>query len=110
MTVTEPTAIHSTSVIEHSYPQSPAGVYSAFAQPARKRRWYAEGDQEIQEFDIDLRSGGGERLSYRFKPGHPIAGQQIVNQTIYQDIVPDTRIVTASVMSLNGKPILASQV
>ena len=110
MTATEPATIHSTSVIEHSYSQPPSGVYAAFAQPARKRRWYAESDQEDREFEMDFRVGGTERLSYRFKKGHPIEGQQIVNQTIYQDIVPDKRIVTASVMTLNGKPIVAAQV
>lgn len=110
MTATEPTTIHNTSVIEHNYPQPPAGVYAAFAQPGRKRRWYAEGDHEIQEFEMDFRIGGGERLHYRFKPGHPIEGQEILNQTTYQNIVPEKRIVTASVMSLNGKPILASQI
>jgi uncharacterized protein YndB with AHSA1/START domain len=110
MAATEPATIHTTSVIEHNYPQPPANVYAAFAQPARKRRWYAEGDHEIQEFEMDFRVGGTERLSYRFKSGHPIEGQQIVNQTRYQDIVPDKRIVVANVMSLNGKPILAAQV
>lgn len=110
MTATEPTIVHSTSVLEHSYPQPPAGVYAAFALPARKRRWYAEGDHEIREFEMDFRIGGSERLHYRFKKGHPIEGQEIVNQTTYQDIVPDKRIIVASVMSLNGKPILAAQV
>jgi len=101
MTATEPATIHSTSVIEHSYSQPPSGVYAAFAQPARKRRWYAESDQEDREFEMDFRVGGTERLSYRFKKGHPIEGQQIVT---------DKRIVTASVMTLNGKPIVAAQV
>lgn len=110
MTATEPVTIHSTSVIEHSYPQPPAGVYAAFAQPARKRRWYAESEQEVQEFEMEFRAGGTERLRYRFKKGHPIEGQEIVNQTMYQDIVPEKRIVTASVMTLNGKPVLAAQV
>ncbi len=110
MTATEPATVHNTSVLEHNYPQPPAGVYAAFAQPARKRRWYAEGDHEIQEFEMDFRVGGAERHRYRFKPGHPIEGQEIVNQSIYQDIVPEKRIVVASLMSLNGKPILAAQV
>ena len=110
MTAIEPATVHSTSVIEHSYPQPPRGVYAAFAQPARKRRWYAESEQEVQEFEMEFRTGGTERLRYRFKAGHPIEGQEIVNQTIYQDIVPEKRIVTASVMTLNGKPIMAAQV
>lgn len=110
MTTTEPTTFHSTFVLERNYPQLPAGVYSAFAQPARKRRWYAEGDHEIQEFEMDFRPGGAERFRYAFKQGHPLAGQEIVNRGAFQDIVPEKRIVVASLMSLNGKPILAAQV
>ena len=101
----EPTITHSTFVVERSYPQPPERVFAAFAQPARKRRWYAEGDHEIQEFEMEFRVGGSERFRYRFKDGHPIAGSEINNESAYQDIVPDTRIVITSKMSLNGKPI-----
>lgn len=110
MITTEPSTIHNTFVIERSYPQPPQRVYAAFAQPARKRRWYAEGDHEIQEFEMDFRVGGRERFRYRFKEGHPIAGAEITNETGYQDIVPEKRIVTATKMSLNGKVILVSLV
>lgn len=105
MTTTEPTTIHSTFVIERSYPQPPDRVYAAFAQPARKRRWYAEGDHEIQEFEMDFRVGGTERFRYRFKEGHPLAGQEIANESGYQDIAPEKRIVITQKMSLNGKPL-----
>ncbi len=102
------TAIHSTFVIERSYPQSPERVYAAFAQPARKRRWYAEGDHEIQEFEMEFRVGGTERFRYRFTEGHPIAGSEIANESTYQDIAPENRIVTTTRMSLNRKPILVA--
>lgn len=101
----EPTVIHNTFVVERSYPQSPDRVYAAFAQPARKRRWYAEGDHEIQEYEMEFRVGGSERLRYRFKEGHPIAGSEISNELSFQDIVPEKRIVQTAKMSLNGKPI-----
>jgi uncharacterized protein YndB with AHSA1/START domain len=110
MNAIESATIHNTSVIEHTYPQPPSGVYAAFAEPIRKRRWYAESDQEDQEFEMDFRIGGSERLRYRFKKGHPIEGQEIVNQTVFMDIVPEKRIVVASLMTLNNKPILAAQV
>jgi uncharacterized protein YndB with AHSA1/START domain len=100
--------VHSTFVIERNYPQPPDRVFGAFAQPARKRRWYAEGDHEIQEFEMEFRTGGSERFSYRFKEGHPIAGSAIANESTYQDIVPEKRIVSSTRMSLNGKPILVA--
>ncbi|HUX46074.1 MAG TPA: SRPBCC domain-containing protein [Terracidiphilus sp.] len=102
---TVPTLVHSTFVVERAYPQPPDRVFAAFAQPARKRRWYAEGDHEIQEFEMEFRAGGAERFRYTFKPGHPIAGSQIANESTYQDIAPDQRIVMTTRMSLNGKPI-----
>jgi uncharacterized protein YndB with AHSA1/START domain len=103
--MSEVNVIHSTFVVERSYPQPPDRVYSAFSQPARKRRWYAEGDHEIQEFEMEFRIGGSERFRYRFKQGHPIAGSEISNESTYQDIVPDNRIVATTRMSLNGKPV-----
>jgi len=101
----EPSLTHSTFAVERSYPQPPDRVFAAFAQPARKRRWYAEGDHEIQEFEMEFRVGGSERFRYRFKEGHPIAGSEITNESAYQDIVPEKRIVVTSKMSLNGKAI-----
>jgi uncharacterized protein YndB with AHSA1/START domain len=102
------TVVHSAFVIERNYPQAPDRVFAAFEQPARKRRWYAEGDHEIQEFEMEFRVGGSERFSYRFKEGHPIAGSAIANESTYQDIVPQKRIVTTTRMSLNGKPVVVA--
>jgi uncharacterized protein YndB with AHSA1/START domain len=106
MTATESNTIHNTFVIERNFPQLPARVFSAFAQPALKRRWYAEGDHEIQEFHMDFRLGGSEQFQYRFKEGHPIAGAVIANESVYQDIEADKRIVMTTKMSLNGKTIV----
>lgn len=108
MTTTEPKAIHNTFVIERSFPWRLARVFSAFAQPALKRRWYADGDHEIQEFHLDFRVGGSEIFRYRFNPGHPIAGSQIANESTFQDIDGENRIVMTGRMSLNGKPILVA--
>ncbi|HXS75272.1 MAG TPA: SRPBCC family protein [Terracidiphilus sp.] len=101
----EPAVTHSTFVVERTYPQSPDRVFASFAHPARKRRWYAEGDHEIQEYDLDFRVGGNERFRYRFKEGHPIAGSEINNESTYHDIVPQHRIVFTQKMALNGKPV-----
>ena len=105
-----PEVVHSTFVVERSYPQSPERVWSAFAQPARKRRWYAEGDHEIKEFEMEFKEGAGERLRYRFKNGHPLAGREIAYKTTFEVIVPDQRIITSSTMSLDGQPVSVSLV
>jgi uncharacterized protein YndB with AHSA1/START domain len=101
----EPNVNHSTFVVERTYPQPPARVFASFAEAGRKRRWYAEGDHEIQEYDLDFRVGGGEHFRYRFKEGHPIGGSEINNESTYQDMVPEQRIVFTQKMSLNGKPV-----
>jgi uncharacterized protein YndB with AHSA1/START domain len=101
----EPNVNHSTFVVERTYTQSPARVFASFAEAGRKRRWYAEGDHEIQEYDLDFRVGGAEHFRYRFKEGHPIAGSEIDNKSTYQDIVPEQRIVFTQKMSLNGNPV-----
>jgi uncharacterized protein YndB with AHSA1/START domain len=106
MTTTEPTTIHNTFVIERHFPQRLARVFSFFSQPALKRRWYAEGSHEILDFHMDFRMGGIERFRYRFNQGHPIAGSEIANEGVYQDVVDEKRIVMTSRMSLNGKPIV----
>jgi uncharacterized protein YndB with AHSA1/START domain len=105
MTTIESNIIHSTFVIERNFPWRPARVFSGFSQPALKRRWYAEGDHELHEFHMDFHLGGSERLRYRFREGHPIAGSEIANESIYQDIAEEKRIVMTSRMALNGKTI-----
>jgi uncharacterized protein YndB with AHSA1/START domain len=106
----EPSVIHNTFVLERSYPKPPTTVFSAFADEGKKRRWYAEGDtSDVQQFDMDFRVGGMERLIYKLKPGTPVAGM-ITNEGRYLDIVSETLIVTATTMDLGEKRILVSLV
>ena len=67
--------IHSTFVIERSFAKPPERVFSAFADATKKRRWFADPEtSEIEEFGMDFRVGGTERLRYRFKEGTPLTG------------------------------------
>src|SRR5260370_31326684 len=105
----ERSVIHSTFVIERSYPATPERVFAAFADPAKKRRWFVEGEgHEVEHYEMDFRVGGKERARFRFKEGTPIAGFACTNDGIHQDIVPNRRVVVASTMSLGEKCISAS--
>lgn len=102
--------IHSTFTVERNFPKLPQTVFAALSDSAKLRRWYAGADQnDIEEFSVDFRVGGEERLRYRLK-GDPVAGKQITNIGRYQEIVSNERIVTASTMALEGKRFSASQI
>lgn len=109
-TMEEQSVIHSTFVIEHSYTTTPERVFDAFADPVKKRNWYAErGSFDIEDFQMDFRVGGVDLGRYRFKPGTPVpAGTPIVYDTVYQDIVPNRRIVLAYTVTLGEKRISSS--
>lgn len=101
----ERTVTHSTFVIERSYPATPQRVFAAFSDPARKRRWFAEGEgSAIEKFEMDFRVGGTEQVCFRLKDGTPCR-----NDSVYQDILPDRRIVITYTMTLGDRRISSSQ-
>ena len=87
--------------LEHIYRKPPRTVFAAWSNPDAMRRWAKPGD----DWKIDLRSFefavGGEQITEFGPPGGPT----FVNRTRYQDIVPDTRIVTTGTMT-NGSLVL----
>lgn len=96
--------VHASFTIERSYAASPARVFAAFADPAQKRRWFAEGEGwEVERFDVDFRVGGHERSRFRFQGGPPIT-----NDSVYQVIQPNECIILAYAMAIDATPLSGS--
>jgi uncharacterized protein YndB with AHSA1/START domain len=98
------TVSHDTFVIERTYPASPARVFTAFADPAAKLRWFGDQDSEMKAtHDIDFRVGGRESLAGS-APGAPA----FTYEALYQDIVDNERIVYSYEMTMAGRRISVS--
>jgi uncharacterized protein YndB with AHSA1/START domain len=108
LTIEERFVTHNTFVIERSYSAAPDGVFAAFADPAKKRRWFAEErENQLGEFAMDFRPGGKEHYRSRIASG-PVQGCMLTNDGTYVDIVPNRRIVVTSTMALDDRRISAS--
>lgn len=104
--MSESPTVHGNFTIERHYRAAPARVFAAFADPSKKKSWFAASDShEVTAFESDFRVGGVERLHYRFGEGSPFPGAELTNDGYFHDIQPERRIVTSSHMSLAGKPV-----
>lgn len=89
---------HEQFTIERRYRQSPARVFDAWADPVKKRRWFAEGPGfTLDSYELDFRVGGLERSRFRFGDGPPMT-----NDTFFHAIEPERRIVCSYGMTLGG--------
>ncbi|HJQ01671.1 MAG TPA: SRPBCC family protein [Jatrophihabitans sp.] len=97
------TVVHDTFVIDRNYSASPARVFAAFADPAKKKQWF--GDPDIEQnapHVIDFRVGGRETLA------GAAGGASFSYEVLYQDIVEDSRIVYSYEMTMDGRRISVS--
>lgn len=97
-------ATHATFVIERSYDAAPSRVFRAWADPQIKPRWF-HGPEEWGhgQYELDFRVGGRERLA-----GGPKGGTVHLYTAVYQDIVPNERIILAYDMHLDDRRISVS--
>jgi uncharacterized protein YndB with AHSA1/START domain len=82
---------HTTFTLERVYKASPARVFAAWADPDAKSRWFAG---PVAEHELDFRVGGREVARGRGEDG-----SVLTFESVYHDIVPDQRIVCASVLT-----------
>lgn len=95
---------HATLVIERTYDASPARVFAAWAEPAAKARWFSGPDDwESGPYSLDFRVGGREHSA-----GGPPGGPVITYDAVYQDIVPDERIIYSYEMYVDDTRISIS--
>lgn len=104
MTLSSNAPVHGTFSIARDYPQSVAKVFAAFSDVHTKRRWFAEGEGfTVREYAMEFREGGVERCVFVAPDG-----SEGRNATVYLDIVPGARIVSAYTMDYAGARISSS--
>ena len=95
---------HGSFTIERTYPHAPAKVFAAHSDLAKKRRWFAEGEGfTVLEYEMDFRVGGREWCLFRFGEG-----PEMYNDTRYELIDQDRRIVFSYRMGIGDAPFSAS--
>jgi uncharacterized protein YndB with AHSA1/START domain len=102
--MTKRSVAHATFTLERRYPASPKRVFAAFADKAQKKKWFGgppEWGPEVHE--MDFRVGGRE-----INRGGPKGGTVHAFDCLYQDIVPNERIIYSYDMHLDDKRISVS--
>ena len=95
---------HANFTLERRFPQTPAQVFSAFADPELRRRWFANpGAWPDGEWTLDFRVGGGERNA-----GTDPGGRHHAFDARFHDIVEPERIVFAYDLLLDHRLVSVS--
>ncbi len=97
---------HGTFFIERRYDAAPQTVFAAWRDPDAKRAWFVEGKGwEVRSYEIDFREGGREASSFRFLDGVKVFGEEttFANETVYDEIIANERLIFTYSMSRNGK-------
>jgi uncharacterized protein YndB with AHSA1/START domain len=91
---------HATFAVERTYEVPPERAFAAWADPGAKARWFVDPGVHLE---LDFRVGGRERSE-----GAAPDGRTYSYEALYQDIVPDRRIVYTYEMALEGTRISVS--
>ena len=99
------TITHHSFTIERELPHAPERVFAAWADPRAKAAWFAAPKSVCTEVirEQDFKVGGKERLR-----GHWNDGRTSDFHCVYQDILPDRRIVYSYNMYVNDEKLSVS--
>jgi uncharacterized protein YndB with AHSA1/START domain len=99
------TVTHHSFTIERELPHAPERVYGAWADPRAKASWFAAPKSVCTEVirEQDFKVGGKERLR-----GEWNNGRTSDFHCVYQDIVPNRRIVYSYNMYVNDEKLSVS--
>jgi uncharacterized protein YndB with AHSA1/START domain len=97
--------VHAEFHLERVYDAPVTHVWKALTEPEAKAKWFAgtPGSWELLERQMDVRVGGRERLKGRWD-----TGVVTTFDAVYQDIVPNERLVYCYQMFLGERKISVS--
>ena len=102
--MTDRSVIHDTFTLTRRLPASPARVWDAFTNPAKKATWFANsGGATTARYSLDCREGGSEHWSGTFG-GSPL----IEMDARFVDVIAEQRIITSYAMKIGGNRISVS--
>ena len=93
---------HGTFVLDRTYPHPVEKVFAAWADPKQKDKWFGSGDGMPAQI-FDFKPGGRES-----REGTIPNGPHFAFDVLYQDIVPNSRILYSYDMHMDGKKISVS--
>ena len=100
--MTKRSIVHATFVIERTYDAAPKRVFAAWADPEIKAKWSGVPTEADSKRSFDFRVGGKE------SSGGKAEGKSYSFDALYQDIIPNERIIYTYDMHLEGQRISVS--
>jgi uncharacterized protein YndB with AHSA1/START domain len=101
--MTERSVTHATFTLRRLYKAAPSQVFAAWTSAQSKGRWFGAPDEGTTTLELDFRIGGREH-SQGLAPN----GRMYRYDALYQDIVPDQRIIYAYDMHIDDERISVS--
>ena len=100
--MTKRSIVHATFTVERTYDAAPKRVFAAWADPDIKARWFGAPTVEDGNRSFEFRVGGKESSSGK------VEGKFYSFDAVYQDIIPNERIIYTYDMHLEDQRVYVS--